>query len=515
MPKLTRRDFLKLLSLAAPALAAPNLFLSRSLTPFGQPGGTSPAGQPGALPNMIVIVFDAMTARNLSVYGYQRDTTPHLKRFAQRANVYHSHYSAGNFTVPGTASLLTGMYPWTHRAINQSGLIARDLLDRNFFGLMGGQYHRYAYSQNIWTDILLSQFGSDIDTHLSPDSFDSIAQLTGDKFGANKTVGYRAFDDFLFRQENAPVSLLFGTIERLLFQRKLDHSQSDDYPRGIPGTIDYPLYFRLEDIFDGLIPHVTSLTAPYFGYYHLWAPHEPYRPRKEFVGMFKDRWQPVEKPVHRFGEKRTFERLLILRERYDEYVANIDAEFGRLLDALETTGVLDQSYLVVTSDHGQMFERGVEGHVTPLLYDPVIHIPLIVSSPGQNERKDIYSPTNSVDVLPTLLQLAGRNIPDWCEGKLLPGLGGVEDLQRSSFAIDAKLNPAFAPIKKGTVAMRKGKYKLIYYTGYEKDDAFELYDLENDLEELVDLYPSQPSVAATMREELLAKLNDVNLKQAR
>jgi arylsulfatase A-like enzyme len=265
-----------------------------------------------------------------------------------------------------------------------------------------------------------------------------------------------------------------------------------------------------------LISHISSLAAPYFAYYHLWPPHEPYRPRKEFVGIFKDHWTPVEKPVHRLGENnRTFERLLILRERYDEYVANVDAEFGRLLDALETGGVLDRSYIVVTSDHGQMFERGVEGHVTPLLYDPVIHIPLMISSPGQKERKDIYLPTNSVDVLPTLLHLAGRNIPDWCEGKLLPGFGGAEDVERSSFSVEAKLNPAFAPIKKGTIAMRKGKYKLIYYTGYEKTDSFELYDLENDLEELTDLYPSEPSIASAMREELLAKFHAADLKQAR
>jgi arylsulfatase A-like enzyme len=503
--KLTRRDFLKLMALVPPAVALSYL----------SPRGLSTLSGQAAAPNIIVIVFDAMTARNLSVYGYPRETTPHFNRFAQRASVYHAHYAAGNFTVPGTASLLTGMYPWTHRAINQSGLIARHLLDRNFFGLVGGQHHRDAYTQNIWVDMLLSQFGSDIDTHLSPGSFGAIEQLTGDKFGAGKAMGYRAFDDFLFRQESTPASLLFGTIEKLIFQRTLDHSQRDDYPRGIPGTIDFPLYFRLEDTFDGLISHVSNLTAPYFAYYHLWAPHEPYRPRKEFIGIFKDHWTPVEKPMHRLGENRTFERLLILRQRYDEYVANIDAEFGRLLDALEAGGVLDQSYVLVTSDHGQMFERGVEGHITPLLYDPVIHVPLMISSPGQNARRDIYLPTNSVDVLPTLLHLVGRNIPDWCEGKLLPGFGGVEDAERSVFSVEAKLNPAFAPINKGTIAMRKGKYKLIYYTGYEKADSFELYDLENDFEELTDLYSSKPSIVSAMREELLTKFHAADLKQAR
>ncbi len=65
---------------------------------------------------MVVIVFDAFSAYNISLYGYQRETTPNIARWAERAVVYHNHNAGGNFTIPGTASLLTGTYPWTHRA---------------------------------------------------------------------------------------------------------------------------------------------------------------------------------------------------------------------------------------------------------------------------------------------------------------------------------------------------------------------------------------------------------------
>ena len=95
------------------------------------------------------------------------------------------------------------------------------------------------------------------------------------------------------------------------------------------------------------------------------------------------------------------------RREYDEYVANVDAEFGRLYDYLQDTGILDTSYLIVTSDHGQLFERGVNGHVTPLLSEAIIHVPLIISAPGQADRQDIYSPTSCVDVVPTLLKMTG------------------------------------------------------------------------------------------------------------
>src|SRR5919197_4136356 len=80
-------------------------------------------------PNIIILVFDSLSARHMSLYGYPRDTTPHLSQFAEHATVYHRHYSTGNFTSPGTASLLTGLYPWTHRAFDQAGLISKKMVD--------------------------------------------------------------------------------------------------------------------------------------------------------------------------------------------------------------------------------------------------------------------------------------------------------------------------------------------------------------------------------------------------
>ncbi len=76
---------------------------------FSQTIAPSPLGTNS--PNIIVLVFDAMSADNLSLYGYRRETSPNFERLAQRSNVYHSHYSAGSFTTSGTASLLTGLYP--------------------------------------------------------------------------------------------------------------------------------------------------------------------------------------------------------------------------------------------------------------------------------------------------------------------------------------------------------------------------------------------------------------------
>ncbi len=510
MPPITRRDFLKLAALTggAAAMGSTQKFGIETLTQ-----GRSLAASPDQK-GVIIFVFDAMTARDLSVYGYPRATTPNLERLAARSTVFHAHNSAGNYTTPGTASLLTGTYPWTHRALNISGLIARKYVNNNLFHAFGKSFHRIAYSQNIYVTYQLDQFGEDVDELINPEAFSVIDQVIGSNFSHDRDAAYRAFDDFLTENSEIPASLVFGLISRLLLRRQLALYKNTDYPAGPPRTSNYSLFFQLKDVMDGVLEHLkrTSSALPRLAYYHLWAPHGPYRPTPQFANTFIDNYKPNTKPAHRFANDISTSDLRTHRSHYDEYIANVDNEFGRILDFMEKDGLLEKNYLVITSDHGEMFERGEDGHITPLLFDPVIHSPLIISSPGQTSRTDITTATSSVDVLPTLLSLAGQKIPDWCEGQLLPGLGGTFDAQRSTFTVEAKTNPAFAPITKATVAMRKGSYKLIYYTGYEGEASFELYDHETDLEEMNDLYPKQPAIAKTLRAELLDTLLSVNNK---
>lgn len=498
MADLNRRDFLKLAALALPAAA-----FAKPLSRLSMPGAAD-----SSLPNVILLVFDALTARNLSAYGYPRNTSPNFERFAERATIFHNYNSAGNYTVPGVASLLTGMYPWTHRAVNHSGLVRRDMLDRNIFALLGDQYNRSGFAQNGWASFILTQFKKDLDAYLSPAEFSLLAHILGDKF-PDTNLAYRALDDFMFKMERSPSSLVFGAIERTILYEQAKKIPARDYPRGIPKTGAYPVYFLLEDVLAGLVKLFSEAKAPSFSYIHLFPPHAPYSPLRQFYGKFwNDNYFPPSKPQHKLSDGQDERKVYIGRLSYDEYVATLDYEFGRFLDALDAAGVLDNSYLIVTSDHGEIFERGDKGHDTPLLYDPVIHSPLIISAPGQRARRDVHAPVNSVDILPTLLHLAGKPIPDWCEGEILPGFGGEENYERATFSVEAKLNPAFAPFQIATISMRKRQYKLIYYKGYfGGEDWFELYNLEDDLEELVNLFDSEKSVAAQMKDELLETLN--------
>ncbi len=115
---ITRRDFLKLSGLLPLSLATPHFVTSVDAQQKQQ--------------NVLIIVFDAFSAHNMSLLGYQRDTTPNLSRLAERAVVYHNHYAGANFTTPGTASLLTGTLSWTHRAFQVGAPVGELFEERNF-----------------------------------------------------------------------------------------------------------------------------------------------------------------------------------------------------------------------------------------------------------------------------------------------------------------------------------------------------------------------------------------------
>ncbi|HUI89452.1 MAG TPA: sulfatase-like hydrolase/transferase [Anaerolineales bacterium] len=502
MSKFSRREFLKLTSALSGMFALSGLIQNVSLLRTAQ----NPSR-----PNILIFVFDAMSALNLSVYGYERNTTPNLERFAERATVFNAHYSAGSFTVPGTASLLTGLYPWTHRAINDAGLVARSLTDRNIFRLVGEQYNRLAFAQNLWPNYFFGQFQKDIDRILPSGSFSQVDYTFGEKFNKDLLTTQRVFDDFFFSQGTPPKSLVFSLFERISLERTLAHTSQGGYPNGLPQNHQYPLYFRLPNVMDGLMSVIGNLKPSSLAYFHLYPPHDPYNPSKQFYLKFDDGWNPVEKPIHPLGDHWSSKAMYRFRRAYDEYIATLDNEFGRLLDFLQSSGVFDTSYVVVTSDHGELLERGERGHVSPLLYEAGIRVPLMISYPGQKSRQDVYSPTISVDVAPTLAHLAGNAIPDWREGELLPVFGGQELSDRSIFTLYALKNPAFGKLIRISVVMRKGNYKLMCYRGYyQEGDKFELYDLQNDPEELTDLYSSTFPVAQAMQDELLAKLDAVN-----
>ena len=501
--RLTRRDFLKLTSALALTPLAQSL-------PIAAAGGAAQ----GVRPNILVILFDALSAHHLSLYGYPRRTSPNLERFAAQANVYHNHHTAGNYTTPSTASLFTSTYPWTHRALNLSSLISPQVQPYNLFRLMEGFYTQAAFAQNTFADMLLYQFQEYLGRHEPVDSFSLAGHTFYDKLLKRDAIyGMKSLDQFLFKREEAHGSLFLSLLNdwtsQLGYQLQSARLKGS-YPSGPPRLANTDVYFDLGQTMDGVMEWLDKLPAPSLAYLHFMPPHAPYVPTRQYAGAFADGWAPETKKKHRLAAGVLQERLNSLRQTYDEFIANLDAEFGRLLDRLEQRGWLENSYVIFTSDHGELFERGASGHSTPLVFEPGIRVPLIISTPGQSARREFTSLTSNVDLLPSLLWIAGQPIPDWCEGQALPGLGGEETKGRTIYVVEAKANPAFTPLRKATLALLRWPYKLVHYLGYRYyPDNYELYDLENDPEERRNLYPEHPA-ARTLQAELDEKLRQVN-----
>jgi arylsulfatase A-like enzyme len=499
---LTRREFLKLISLM------PVGVFSRPISKLTQTLNSD-------IPNVIILVFDAWSHHHISLYGYPRHTMPNLETFADKATVYHNHYSAGTFTNSGTASLLTGLYPWSHRALHLGAAVTPSHAAHNIFAALSETHSTLGYSQNEFADQILYTLGGELDTHVHNWAF---SLQNSNPYGApifdkHPQIAFASFEDNLFRRfKGNDASMFFGPLLRLYFLRnraRFKDANDREYPLGLPNSEES---FLLEDVVDGAIQTLKGIQTPTLAYFHFYPPHDPYCPTKEFFEKFKDGWEVPHKPIHDLSEeKRDAPDLELNRRHYDEYLASWDHEIGRLFDYLKESGLMKNSYIFVTADHGELFERGITGHFTKLIYDPLIRVPLIVSHPGQSSREDIHALTNSVDILPTVVNMLGLPVPEWAEGQLLPGLGGVGDEHRSIFSVDAKYNSSFTPLRNYSISITRDHHRFIHYS-FPKDDyeKFEFYDLDTDPNELKDLYPAKPSLAVEMKDELLQKIEEVN-----
>src|SRR5512142_482152 len=316
----SRRDFIKVAALGS---------LAYTLAPLAR-SARKPRLEGQGRPNIIVLVFDAWSAHDISLYGYQRDTAPNVTRFAQQATVYHNHYTAGTFTVPGTASLLTGLLPWSHRAFQLgAGGVYKTHLDHQMFAALSGTHNTVAFAHNAYADLLVSQADKYVGEHYPSTSFNIDSSLWSSLpfFRKDMRIAYSSFDNNIFESsdggEQYDSSLFLGPIERLrVFDEKVNATRKlgGNYPTGLPESTSG--LFRLEDLVDGAISILGSLPEPSFTYLHFYPPHGLYHPTAQFAGAFNDGWKQTAKPLHPIAyEKNDNGFLNDARRLYDQYMA--------------------------------------------------------------------------------------------------------------------------------------------------------------------------------------------------
>ncbi len=500
--KIDRRDFLKLMGLGSLSWAAPQ-FLYRAAEQL----------QDIARPNVLIVVFDTLSAYHISMHGYSRQTMPNLVRLAEKAIVYHNHYANGNFTTTGTASLLTGTLPWTHRALNHNDTVAEPFVEQNIFGAFS-HYHRMAYSHNLLVNTQLRQFLASID-HYTPQGnlfLDDDAFLHT-VFKNDEDIATVSWNRIIKQKDDGiSYSLLLPSVYNALKSGQVSDLEQD-FPRGLP-NVNQDSYFILEDGIDWLYDLTLTAPQPFLGYFHFLPPHFPYNTRIDFYNHFlNDGYQPVEKPESIFSTKRAKEADIdAWRTWYDEFILYVDAEFARIFERMQRAGLLENTWVVFTSDHGELFERGISGHLTPVLYEPVVRVPLLIFPPGQNVRVDVNTPTSSIDLLPTLAHVTGGEFPAWAEGNILPPFNPKPPNEpRDIYALQSKGTDKDEPILQATAMLVQGNYKLTRFWGYaeSEEDIVELYNLKEDPQELNNLSIEEKAKANELLAVLNAKLDEV------
>jgi arylsulfatase A-like enzyme len=204
----------------------------------------------------------------------------------------------------------------------------------------------------------------------------------------------------------------------------------------------------------------------FFLFVHTYQAHWPYAPREPYTGLFHDGGVPSGLPPHWNPV------------HYDMEIRYLDDEIRRLIGTLEAEGLADDTIVVVTADHGEeFFEHGEVGHGVHL-YQEVLHVPLLLWGATIPAGRHLEIPVGQIDVMPTLLDLAGVPKPAELMGQSFAGL-----LRGSEEAGEGPGAPLYAETH-GTVSVRLGHRKLIQ----TPDGQFEYFDLARDPAEKDDLY---------------------------
>ncbi|MEO8597382.1 MAG: sulfatase [Candidatus Solibacter sp.] len=420
-------------------------------------------------PNILLIVMDTVRADHLSVYGYDRDTTPNLKNLAGDSMVYSNALSASDITLSSHASLFTGMYPSWHGAYcdPRNAAYGRAITDR--YPTVAELLQRAGYqTQGVAANLYLrADYGLE-----------------------------RGFDQFHIPR---PVPILAAENAFMLrrgFRRTLglvfDTAQFDR------------LYAMGEDINTELLTETSRLkaNAPLFAFVNYMDAHFPYVPPAPHNSRFPGRrpgttQDDLELQQHAIvtgGEAPGYRSHSV--SQYDGGVAYLDHQIGQITSWLRRRGTYDNTMIVITSDHGEAFgERNRVGHANSP-YQNLLHVALLVKYPGQKLRGTEPRPVSLTDVAPTILETAAVSTPATMQGRSL-----YKDRDREIFAETFPCPVAHSPdCPNGCTARAifSWPYKFITTSNGRR----ELFDLGNDPAETRNLYIREAERAAQLGDRL-------------
>lgn len=386
-------------------------------------------------PNVVLITLDTTRADHLGCYGYGKPVSPRIDGFAERATLFDNAICSAAVTPVSHASILTGLYPYSHGLRVLHGLMENrlpDEIETLAEVLKDGGYQTAAF---------ISAFPA------------------GSRFGLAQ--GFDVFNEDFMRVPPERIITAKGTV-------KTDKNQ-----RHAGETTDLALEW------------LAQARRPCFLWLHYFDPHDPkVRPPEEFFEQFSWRSGTIQDQ---------------LRAIYDIEIRYMDQQLGRVLDALEETGWLEETIVVIVSDHGE----GLGDHnwwTHGILYQEQIWAPLIIRAPGQPSGRRVGHLVRTIDIMPTVLELVGldpEDVPSMDGHSLVPMLAGdTPDPKYTAYADSVNmLTYRFArgiTDEKNDMlfSVTAGPWKYIHHL--KRREESELYNLAEDPAELNNLYAREP-----------------------
>lgn len=412
-------------------------------------------------PNVLLLVLDTVRAKSLSIYGYEKETTPNLAKLARRGVVFDHAVAPAPWTLPSHASMLTGLPPHEHGADWCSPLPTEHRTVAQAFAASG--YRTSAVTGNLY------YCGSHTGLHRGFEFFSDASVLSADVFRNC------ALTNKLSRSAN--------------FQK-------------LTGFYDWPGRRYAPEIHSTWLEwldaqHEGDRFFAMLNYFDVHAPYLPpddiaaeYAPRNASEKLLMAQWNGCTSQC----EKPDATSLKIGQTAYDGCLAALDREIGWLLDELESRGRLQNTVLIITADHGEQFgDHGIVNHGRSL-YRSVVQVPLIIVG-GANTPAGIRV-TESVslcDLPATMLDFADRHSTTHA----FPGKPLTRYWDGESDQDWRKSPPVVTEVSKGLLVPEwlpnaHDSVRSIWHNGYQyirrsDNGDEELYDLLNDPDELTNL----------------------------
>jgi len=408
-------------------------------------------------PNVILLVLDTVRAMSMSLYGYPRQTTPALTRFAATGVVFEEAYSTAPWTLPSIASMFTGRYPQEHGADWTTPLSKRDPTLAEHFRDAG--YATAGFVANL--------------------------NYSSAETGLGR--GFRHFEDYTTSLSDILLSASPG--------RFILNNPALRRAIGFYDTFGRKSADRLNAAFlSWLGGHAQR---PFFAYLNYYDAHQPYLPPKPFDTLFGPdtlRNMALIRHVRTRDAHRINKEAMSAPERaaeqqaYDGAIAYLDSRLEQLIAELDRRDLTRNTIIIIAGDHGELFgEHGLFDHGNSL-YLPLLRVPLIFRAPSLAGGARITTPVTLRDLPRTVLELAGlddRTMPGESFAALARGASvSATGSPLLAHITPAKNIPSSDPVFKGPMWTIISPPHQFILGG---DGAVELYDFVTDPAQSVNL----------------------------